>query len=387
MKPTRPEHKSTSVGSRPRPNSLGIHQRQLESLLDRVDNARDDSQATKRRRFVRWPFRQETLLLRISHPGGSIAAVKVACRNLSHGGVSILHSSFLYPGSRCAITLPHPTRGDLSVTGEVVRCNHLHRMIHEIGIKFDELLDAREFIPADQRDGKFAIEVLQPHDIFGRIICADARTIDLKLIEHFLNKTRAVVSIATSADEAATLASRGCDLAIIGPDLSGDSLARAIGRIRESAGHDLPVIAVVDRSNSTNPDLRTARINALLVKPLTETALLRALGEFLIHASSVQRGQGGAGEAGPSARLQLFITELDETLPMLNAALVEQDAMGCYVLCQQVLGAAPPAGLKTLAKLADAASEQLATTMSLDASYRQVKALIDACQHAVNRAA
>lgn len=387
MKPTPPERKAPSIASRQRPNSLDINQKQLESLLDRVDRARDESQATKRRRFVRWPFRQETLLLRISHPGGSIAAVKVACRNLSHGGVSILHSSFVYPGSRCAITVPHPTRGDLSVTGEVVRCNHLHRMIHEIGIKFDELLDVREFIPADQRDGKFAIEVLEPHDIFGRILCADARTIDLKLIEHFLNKTRAVVSVATSADEAAAIAARGCDLAIIGPDLPGAPLAKAIGRIRHEVGHDLPVIAVVDQRRTNDPELRKARINALLVKPLTEPALLRALGEFLIHASSMQRGQGNPADAGPGARLQLFITELDETLPKLNEAMNEHDAMGCYVLCQQVLGAAPSAGLKTLARLADSASEQLATTMSLEASHRQVQALIDACQHAINNAA
>lgn len=387
MKPTPPERKRASIASRQRPNSLGIHQKQLESLLDRVDNARDEEQAPKRRRFVRWPFRHETLLLRISHPGGSIAAVKVACRNLSHGGMSILHSSFVYPGSRCAITVPHPTRGDLSVTGEVVRCNHIHRMIHEIGIKFDELIDVREFIPADQRDGKFAIEVLEPQDIFGRIVCADAQTIDLKLIEHFLNKTRAVVSVATSADVAASLASRGCDLAIVGPDLPGPPLAEAIDRIRRAAGHDLPVIAVIDHRHTMDSELRKARINALLVKPLTERALLRALGEFLIHASSMQRGQGNPADAGPSARLQLFITELDETLPRLNEALDDHDAMGCYVLCQQVLGAAPPAGLKTLAKLADAASEQLATTMSLDASYRQVKALIDACEHAVKHAA
>lgn len=387
MKPTPSERKGARITSRQRPNSLGIHQKQLESLLDRVDGARDEAQAPKRRRFVRWPFRQETLLLRISHPGGSIAAVKVACRNLSHGGMSILHSSFLYPGSRCAITVPHPTRGDLSVPGEVVRCNHLHRMIHEIGIKFDELLDAREFIPAHERDGKFAIEVLEPHDIFGRIVCADARSIDLKLIEHFLNKTRAVVSVATSVKEASALASRGCDLAIIGLDLPGAPLAEAIGCIRRAAGHDLPVIAVVDQRGNMDTELREARINALLVKPLTEPALLRALGEFLIHASSMQRGLGNPADAGPGARLQLFIMELDETLPRLTEALHDHDAMGCYILCQQVLGAAPPAGLKTLAKLADAASEQLATTMSLDASYRQVKALIDACQHAINSAA
>jgi CheY-like chemotaxis protein len=387
MKPTHTDSNSADVVSRPRPNSLGIHQKQLESLLDRVDGARDDAQAPRRRRFVRWPFRQETLLMRISHPGGSVAAVKVACRNLSHGGVSILHSAFLYPGSRCAITVPHPAKGDLSVAGEVVRCNHLHRMIHEVGIRFDELVDAREFIPADLRDGKFAIEVLEPGDIFGHILVADAQAIDLRLIEHFLSSTRAAVSVTTSADEAADLASHGCDLAIIGLGLPGAPLDDAVGSIRRAAGHELPVIAVVDRSHSMDAQLRRARVNALLVKPLTEPALLRALGEFLIHANNSSHGQGGAAETDPNARLRVFLSELGDALPRLNETVVGNDAMGCYVLCQQVLGAAPSAGLKTLAHLADAASEQLATTMSLEASQRQVKALIDACQHAVNHAA
>ncbi len=379
--------KAVDAASRPRPNSLGIHQKQLESLLDQVDRARVDTHAPKRRRFVRWPFRQETLVMRISHPGGSVAAVKVACRNLSHGGVSILHSAFLYPGSRCAITVPHPVKGDVSVTGVVVRCNHLHRMIHEIGIRFDELVDAREFIPADERDGKFAIEVLEPSDIFGRIVCADAKTIDLKLVEHFLGSTRATVSVATSADEAVRLASLGCDLAVVGSGLPGGLLDESVGSIRRAAGYELPVIAVVDQAGSMDVHLRRARVNALLVKPLTEAALLRALGEFLIHANNSHHGSGPSAQSDPSARLRAFVAELGDAIVRLNEAVDEKDAMGCYVLCQQVLGGAPSAGLKSLAKLADAASEQLATTMSLEASHRQVKAMIDACQYAIRHAA
>ncbi len=61
--------------------------------------------------------------------------------------------------------------------------------------------------------------------------------------------------------------------------------------------------------------------------------------------------------------------------------------MGCYVLCQQVLGSAPTAGLQTLAKLADAASDQLATTMSLEQSRREIDSLIAACRSAIDRSA
>ncbi len=372
-----------------RPNSLGIHQRQLDSLLDRVDHARDSMLAPKRRRYVRWPFRQETILLKISHPGGTIAAVKVACRNLSHGGISILHSAFIYPGSRCAVSIPHPTRGELSARGEVVRCIHLHRMIHEIGIRFDELVDVREFIPVKQRDGKFAVETLEPEDIFGRIICADAPSIDLKLVEHFILRTRAVVSVATLARRAASLASRGCDLAVLGMDLPDASLPEAVRKIRDAAGHELPVIVIADkRQRGLDRMFREARINALLIKPLTETSLLRALGEFLIHSSQSQRGRGGDGLAAePAVRLGLFIAELAGTIPRLERAADDYDAMGCYVLCQQVLGAAPTAGLQTLAKLADAASDQLATTMSLEQSRQQIDSLIAACRSAIDRSA
>jgi HPt (histidine-containing phosphotransfer) domain-containing protein len=84
--------------------------------------------------------------------------------------------------------------------------------------------------------------------------------------------------------------------------------------------------------------------------------------------------------------LETFCRDIRELAPRIERAFAENDAMGCFVLSQQVLGAAPQVGLKTLTRLADAASETLAITMSLEQSKSEVEALIEACRHVAAKA-
>ncbi len=132
-----------------RPNTIGIPARQLETLLDHLDQP-EDAKDTVRRQFSRWPFRQATINVTITHPGGSSVTLRLACRNLSKGGVGLLHSSFVHPGSLCKIELPNLSGTRDRVDGVIQRCTHRRGTLHELGVRFRQPIDLTRYVLRDQ---------------------------------------------------------------------------------------------------------------------------------------------------------------------------------------------------------------------------------------------
>jgi hypothetical protein len=67
-------------------------------------------------------------------------------RNLSAGGISVLHGGFLYAGTRCTITLRDLDGESLSAEGEIVRCRCVHGRAHELNVHFDRPIEIAHFI-------------------------------------------------------------------------------------------------------------------------------------------------------------------------------------------------------------------------------------------------
>lgn len=119
-----------------RRNTIGLNARDLQALLDRLDGT-ESSAARQRRASTRQPYRLHCVEVDIQQPDGAWVRAFVACRNLSQGGLSILHNAFLYTGTECRITLPSTDGEPVLMFGRVVRCRLVEKKIHEIGIAFD----------------------------------------------------------------------------------------------------------------------------------------------------------------------------------------------------------------------------------------------------------
>lgn len=70
-------------------------------------------------------------------------------RNLSNGGCSVLHGSFVYPGTGCTIVLRMLDNRSVLTPGRVVRCRCVRGRVHEIGIQFDRGIDIDDFVEVD----------------------------------------------------------------------------------------------------------------------------------------------------------------------------------------------------------------------------------------------
>ena len=114
-------------------NTLRLSPSELHKLLETVEK-RDGENKSPDREFVRWSYRVESVNLVIEHNSGNKINLPVATRNISRGGISILHSAYMHTGTPCELLLRLPGGEALSVRGTVRRCAHLIGRAHEIGV-------------------------------------------------------------------------------------------------------------------------------------------------------------------------------------------------------------------------------------------------------------
>lgn len=94
--------------------------------------------------------------LRIIHPGGQKTSHLVRSRNLSVGGMGFIHLSFLYPDTACHIALQTRHGESVALSGRVSWCRHVSGKSHEIGFRFDQMIQIDEFIDPEVIDGPAA---------------------------------------------------------------------------------------------------------------------------------------------------------------------------------------------------------------------------------------
>ncbi len=377
-----PQGKSGSV-SPGRVNSIGLQGRELEALYESLD-ANTPAGASRKRDFVRWPFRFASIHVTIQQPGNSVpSTVKVACRNLSCGGISLLHNSYLHVGGKVTVTLPHPETGPMAIGGYITRCNHVKGVIHEIGVKFDKPIQAREFVRSDPFSDSFSLENVDPIKLQGCVVYVDDSAMDQKIVQHYLRETQIRLRMASTAQEGLKLVGEGCDLILCDYDIPGMSGVEFVSEIRRQGIRTPLIIATSDTSQTTKDKLQGSEVNAFLAKPLAQGMLLRALAEFMMVGKSIGTANSSIPRDHPNYVLvDAFLQQLPGFLKRLNEAIAKEDATACRGVALQLKGLAPTVGFEGIAALADEAATMVSASMSVTESIRPLRALVAICERA-----
>ena len=140
--------KTPPLPSTGRANTLGMTSVELEAIYEQLDSGTGDS--SHRRQSSRLSFRQPSVGVEIIQPGGGQTQITVACRNLSRTGLGFLHSSYVHVGTRVVLTLTHRTALRVRVAAKVMRCRHVTRTVHDVGVMFDEPINVRDFMELDK---------------------------------------------------------------------------------------------------------------------------------------------------------------------------------------------------------------------------------------------
>ncbi|MBX3363860.1 MAG: response regulator [Phycisphaeraceae bacterium] len=363
-------HGSDHENSQQRPNSIGIRGRALESLLNELDDQVDRSGAY--RKFHRWPHRLERVFIKIRQPGGQDTVIRVVCRNISQGGMAILHNSFIHPGSRCAVILPHLTQGPTPVLGKIVRCQHRRGLIHELGISFETPINIRDYIPREGVPALFALERVDPAQLEGCLVVVDPDDLDLRVIQHFLRLSRVRLRHARNAMQAVEMVRDGCDLILVNQQLGDTSGIDVIAQLKAER-MNLPVVMYAsDVSKASMAESESAGVDALLAKPLTQDTFLRTLGDFLLNE------RDGRPKTTPSAG-RPGVDDARRIASSLAKGLAHGDMNLCRRACMELLSADADSGLAGLGDIAAEAAAAMTSANNLELSRAKIEALIDAC--------
>ncbi|MCB9845838.1 MAG: response regulator [Phycisphaeraceae bacterium] len=360
-----------------RSNTLGLSGKALERLLGDLDGGCEASDTG--RQFVRWSFRNETIHAKFRQPGGAEMVVRVACRNISKGGMAVLHSAYLHPGSACAVVLPHLIDGPTVVSGVVVRCQHRRGVVHEIGIKFNRPIEVRDFISADPFSDSFNLERVDPQSLEGCVLLVEDSDLDAGLLMHYMRETRLRIRRAVSAEEGLALASEGCDLVLLGAGLAEQEGAELVATLRDRE-HASTVIAIAsDGSETTRARVSGVQANVYLTKPVSQETLMRALGEFLIASGPARVAPPPSPDHG-AQMLRRFASDAGKHAKRLEDCVECDDKNECREICMQLFDIAKSTGFERLSRMAFTAAEALTASSSVSEALTEVRAVIENCR-------
>lgn len=369
-----------------RPNTLGLAEEQLEIVLDEMECTADLSAVPMQRDFIRWPFRETHVQMTVRFMDGQESTFGVACRNLSSGGVAVLHSAFLHPGTKCVLELPHPVKGTQSISGQVVRCDHRQGMVHEIGVKFAEAIHAPEFVQAEGFTDCFSMERVEPEMLQGTLVHVEDSDMDLQVVKHFLRETHVRIRPAKTAAEAESLILEGCDLVLCNlhlPDMDGPDLLKKM----RDMGVQSPWITITsDGSEEARARVETSASNAFLAKPIDQALLLRAVAEYLMIGRDRSTFHSTLAADDPAVALvDAYIGELRTCGQKLEEAMNAEDVEATRHVCLTIKGNAATFGFGEIGRLAETVVELIDRCGTLAEALPTCRAVIGACRRAKAR--
>jgi CheY-like chemotaxis protein len=361
-------------------NTLRIGIRELHALLDKIERDRPASKHPSRE-FVRWQFRIVRADLTIEHTTGSKVTLPVATRNISRGGISILHSSFVYPGSACHITAQFEEGGELDMNGIVQRCDHLGGKVHEIGIKFDNEISTKELLGLDPMQEAYSLECIDPEGLHGTILLISGEDLDQQLLVKLLVDTSLTISVADSPESAVSRSQKGCELILTDYQVGEHSASDILSCLR-GEGVDVPVLVMIsDSSQSIRDEMRMAGASGLVTKPFTRDRLLQALAEFLLADGDTGPLYSTLSTSDPAYEiLSKFLSDLSRMILTLERALRDSDYDICLKICRSLSCSAAPLGFETIGQLAVQTERALSKGSAVRDAAADIRQLIIACR-------
>jgi DNA-binding NarL/FixJ family response regulator len=365
------KHQAPPVG---RPNTLGLRGHELADILDDFDVT--DPLGVSQRDFVRWPFRSTSLAVTLVHPGGNSANIHMACRNISRGGISLLHSTYLHPGSRCTVQLPHVFQGLVSIDGRIVRCSHRSGMVHEIGLAFSRPIDVHDFVPALRTD-IFTLERVDPALLAGTVLYIEDCANSVKIFEHHLRESSLDITVRRSSDPEPR---SSFDAIVAGHPVGDADQSQCLSRTRSRLPQAALIVLTSQHPESARRSMAALNPDTVLVRPVQQDQLLRALGEYLIVRRSMRELAAGPETQSGSVPAPSAWAVMAHCARRLKDTVNSRDIAACRALCIQIAGVSPGLGLRGVGRIAMQAADELTRTQDLQQASRTLNAVIAACE-------
>lgn len=359
-------------------NTLGLGPRELHAVLDFLDE-QDRGGGSVRREFSRWAYRATSVRVSLEHPGGTATTLYMAGRNLSRGGASLLHNTFVHSGTRCEVELPRVGMRPLVVQGTVVRCQHRRGVLHEVGVRFAKPVDMRQFAAPPAGQELLSMEKVDPTTLRGRVLVLEDSDLDVRMVRHFLRETSLELTVCGTLAEARAQENARFDLYLVDQDLpdgKGTEFVSGLLKAQTSA----PILMMTgDAMEAIDSEVLEASCIGVIQKPYEQDDLLRTIAERMI----VLRAAPAKGtKQGLAATPEQILALADR----LDAARTKGDLGEARSAAMDVAGLAGFAGLAPLAFAGRLALDVLRTVPALREDEPLLVQLAASCRAAARAA-
>lgn len=367
-------------------NTIRRSEQELRALLDELDR-HDAASGSAKRAHARVEFRRAFVPIELTNADRQRIELVMACRNISSGGMSLLHSSFVYNGTRARVKLRHGLRGEIYVSGEVVRCSHVRGHIHEVGLRFDEPVEVQAFADMDRLAQQYSVENVKAEALVGRIVVLADNVVLTRIVQHYLRETGLAIGYGDTLEASLETIDPRTKIVLVDHDVESKDPLELFPMIEEKQPGVPVLVLSADTRPATREQLREAGVSGFLKKPLEEKALLQGLAEFILpgvkHGASDGRVRSSLPSDSPLRPLvDSFLNDLRGIGKEITDALAQDDVEAFIRACNRIQGTAPSLGFESIADLAADTLNSVNSTMSLAENREAVGKLVSQCDRA-----
>jgi CheY-like chemotaxis protein len=340
-------------------NTLGVGGPAYESLLMRLNTEPPDGACDPQRVHTRIPFVDPFVRVVLEEAHGSRREMVLACRNLSRGGVGLLHSSFIYPGTMVTVFIRRPDGSCPGVRGRVARVQHRGGVVHEIGVKFEKEINPRAYSPSDITEAAPSFERVNPQNLRGEVVFVTDSDGLARRLKHYLRETGLNFRFAGTPDAALDEAAGSPQMMLVDMDFGAVAGPELVKKLRVR-GFNLPIALIGDPGRGLARSIvRVCGADAVVHTPVHQEELLRVLGEFILSAWDPEQLDRARSKVDRTTIVALCVE-----LCKLGGAMDEQirvdDRVALFGTCQQIRQIATMVGMNGVASMAERLGEQAA---------------------------
>lgn len=369
-------------------DTLRLKQGEAEAILNELHREPAGPPASSRRAARRWRLGYQKIVVTLVDRMKTRTHHIAAPRTISVRGLGFLHGGFVHVGTPCSVTLRSLSGEARGIPGKVVRCSHITRNLHDIGVRFNHEINTADFI-ARGDECVFNVEYVDLAGLRGTVLVVNQDRADQKLTAQYLRTAPLTLSFVQDGASALQSIKDNPDILLVGSQLPDMTGLEFIDRARKQ-GYVLPIILF---TADAQPGLRRMALDAgateLILQPCAPELLHQALAEYLHPA-------GGASAASDSGWIYSaadpryithelvvdYIEQLRRQADELADAVEKQHAGAIRSVSSSIKGASAGYGFPGITEIAEKVLETLGASGKLDRSLPAVQRLIGACLRA-----
>lgn len=375
-------HNETILAPR---NTLALEGVLFQRLLSKLDATNSKGKPSAARIFRRLSYAHERIGVHVESEGHNERTLTVATRNLSQGGASILHSSFMYPGTTLTIELIDNKNKVHPQHGTVTRCEHRGGRVHEIGIKFDDEIILREFLDPNPENLLHSREKIDAQHMDVKLLVLSDENEFSQLLRQYMLPTNIRYKFAKSQDEALELAEK-FDMILCKLNTVTMQTPETIRMLRES-GFQNPIILVGRPTSQVDTHVVGAcGADMFLPWPCDEQTMLCSIGEYVFNSWTTESLENLRSAISPETRAVLCV-ELAKIGVTLDQHVRTNNQDGAYTCCARIRMLAPLLNLVALKSAIENLTERVSVEDSLENLAEELSEISSFCKGISKKAA